>query len=534
MNEYAIVEILVAASVLALFMSICIQAREEAKREAIGCFILITLAYGLLACEMPQITEIHYYRGRVILYLAYLLLILAWFRQYVGDFLRPFIIFANTLGMWEGQCLATWIARGPEEKAVSILFLVFCLFAAWVLLTGEFNTALDLMELEVILYFGLCGTIYTSIASDMGWIRGDLERTAFCLLFCLAGIIFAAINTRRVLREEKNAGLEKRLLERYREREKVYKHHKEVIKLRHDLGNHLMVLASLEAQKKSQEKAKYMKMLEEYYQRITISSPEEKEPADEEPPAQQQEEGAVWRIISVLGAGGIALSLFHDRFILGLLGAAVLGYSVFLVISFGKQRKLCGSIQKRFQEYEENERKINRLREELYSQVDKAKKLTGSEMLKICDNYLDKTYTGNAALDAMLASKLGQCRRHEIKTELKILAGYSPNINTMDLVELCGNLIDNAMESCMRCKNDRYISVKMWKEANFWILRIENSKPPSEHPKKYNFLTLKEDKGLHGVGLKVVRDIIQKYDGAFHTEDKGKRFVVLAMISEGR
>ena len=74
----------------------------------------------------------------------------------------------------------------------------------------------------------------------------------------------------------------------------------------------------------------------------------------------------------------------------------------------------------------------------------------------------------------------------------------------------------------------------IWFESNFCILRIEKSNPPNEHPKSYNFLTLKEDKGIHGVGLKVVRDIIQKYDGAFHTEDKGKRFVVLAMISEGR
>ena len=87
------------------------------------------------------------------------------------------------------------------------------------------------------------------------------------------------------------------------------------------------------------------------------------------------------------------------------------------------------------------------MREELYAQADKEKKLTCGEILKICDSYLDKAYTGNAALDAMLASKLGQYKEHGIETEVKILARYSPDMNAMDLVELYGNLLDNAMES---------------------------------------------------------------------------------------
>jgi hypothetical protein len=534
LNVYTIVEIFVASSVLALFMSGCMQVREEGKQAAFGCFILITLSYALLACEMPSITEMQYYRSRIVLHMAYLLIILAWFRYYVQDFLRQSVIFADTIGMWEGQCLAAGLARETGEKLISILFLGICMFAAWILYTGTLDEKLDLLELEVILYFELCGEICSAVASDLGWIEGCIERMSLCMLFALAGIAFAAVNTRRVLREEKNRSLQKRLFQKYRESEKVYQKQKEVLKLRHDLSNHLMVLASLEAQNKRKEKAAYRKLLEEYYQRISIAAPEEVESEEEGEDAPQRTDNIIWRIISVLGSGVIVLCIFYGKFLLGVLGGGILGYCVFLATALGKQKKLCRGIQKRSRENEENERKINEMREELYAQADKEKKLTCGEILKICDSYLDKAYTGNAALDAMLASKLGQYKEHGIETEVKILAGYSPDMNAMDLVELYGNLLDNAMESCLRCKRERYISVKMWKEANFWILRIENSKPPNEHPKRYNFLTLKEDKGIHGVGLKVVRDIIQKYDGAFHTEDKGKRFVVLAMISEGR
>ena len=284
----------------------------------------------------------------------------------------------------------------------------------------------------------------------------------------------------------------------------------------------MLLPLSLEAQNKRKEKAAYRKLLEEYYQRISIAAPEEEESEEEGEDAPQRTDNIIWRIISVLGSGVIVLCIFYGKFLLGVLGGGILGYCAFLATALGKQKKLCRGIQKRSRENEENERKINEMREELYAQADKEKKLTCGEILKICDSYLDKAYTGNAALDAMLASKLGQYKEHGIETEVKILAGYSPDMNAMDLVELYGNLLDNAMESCLRCKRERYISVKMWKEANFWILRIENSKPPNEHPKRYNFLTLKEDKGIHGVGLKVVRDIIQKYDGAFHTEDKEK------------
>ena len=114
----------------------------------------------------------------------------------------------------------------------------------------------------------------------------------------------------------------------------------------------------------------------------------------------------------------------------------------------------------------------------------------------------------------------GQYKEHGIETEVKILAGYSPDMNAMDLWN-CTEIFWTMPWSPACGAKGRDISVKMWKEANFWILRIENS-APNEHPKRYNFLTLKEDKGIHGVGLKVVRDIIQKYDGAFHTEDKEK------------
>ena len=103
-------------------------------------------------------------------------------------------------------------------------------------------------------------------------------------------------------------------------------------------------------------------------------------------------------------------------------------------------------------------------------------------------------------------------------------------VSRVDVVEILSNLIDNAIEACERMEDkNRYINIDTSFKANFWIVVIENSKAVSEKPIKNKFKTNKS--GEHGLGLKIVKMITNKYDGALRYEDNKDSFKVELMIN---
>jgi len=104
------------------------------------------------------------------------------------------------------------------------------------------------------------------------------------------------------------------------------------------------------------------------------------------------------------------------------------------------------------------------------------------------------------------------------------------SIRKIDIVELFGNLIDNAIEACQRVGNGKkYIRIDTWFRANFWMITIENSKEVSEHPIKSKFKTKKT--GEHGLGMKIIKRIVDNYDGAIEYKDNRDSFVIELMLT---
>ena len=100
-----------------------------------------------------------------------------------------------------------------------------------------------------------------------------------------------------------------------------------------------------------------------------------------------------------------------------------------------------------------------------------------------------------------------------------------------DLVKLYTNLIDNAIEACVAEKhNAPTISIAVNIVGNYLFTRIQN---PTN--KKKSFLdsgvrTTKGDTHGHGMGMSIVRGIIQKYDGSIRYTIENGMFVVEFML----
>lgn len=69
--------------------------------------------------------------------------------------------------------------------------------------------------------------------------------------------------------------------------------------------------------------------------------------------------------------------------------------------------------------------------------------------------------TGNIMIDAILNSKLSLIKSKNIKVNAKAVVPPKLNISEIDLCVIIGNLLDNAMEACLRQKGeeDRFIRV---------------------------------------------------------------------------
>jgi len=138
---------------------------------------------------------------------------------------------------------------------------------------------------------------------------------------------------------------------------------------------------------------------------------------------------------------------------------------------------------------------------------------------------------GNLTIDAMLNSKIYIAKHQDtqLHTQVKLMAPLV--INPVDLTIILGNLLDNALEACTRIPpKKRNIHFYLFYQHNFLLIQVKNMFDPSiidfREGKAY---TTKDNKKLHGIGLRRVRQAAEKYNGSFEyytvDNDEGSFFV---------
>ncbi len=146
-------------------------------------------------------------------------------------------------------------------------------------------------------------------------------------------------------------------------------------------------------------------------------------------------------------------------------------------------------------EYEELEGYLNGLDEDLES-VDRILK------------------TGNVKIDALLNSKLSLARSKGIPVEAKAIVPTQLPVSEVDLGIILGNLMDNAMEACLKIREEErrflrvYIDVLKGQLYIYVINSVEGR--PGRTGKLY--LTTKNARD-HGYGLLRVDRVVEKYHG---------------------
>ena len=120
--------------------------------------------------------------------------------------------------------------------------------------------------------------------------------------------------------------------------------------------------------------------------------------------------------------------------------------------------------------------------------------------------------SGNLMVDAILNSKLSLAEKGGVSVTCKAVVPESLTVDDVDLCVILGNLLDNAIEACAALPADgRWLRVYVAARGSQLYASIQNSavEDPSFNQRNY----ISEKRGNHGLGMKRVAAVVEKYEG---------------------
>lgn len=119
----------------------------------------------------------------------------------------------------------------------------------------------------------------------------------------------------------------------------------------------------------------------------------------------------------------------------------------------------------------------------------------------------------NPVIDVVLNQKHQVAQENGIKMQVKVNDLSAVEIQTNDLVVLLSNLLDNAIEACLKLTDNREIVCSIIKEDGIYI-SIRNTSPPVTilHGE---IATTKENPTEHGYGLPAVKYILNQRNAEY-------------------
>lgn len=147
--------------------------------------------------------------------------------------------------------------------------------------------------------------------------------------------------------------------------------------------------------------------------------------------------------------------------------------------------------------------------------------------------YSSNCHSGNIMLDVIINKYAIACERKQICFNYYVRTCNLKGVEDIDLVSILGNLMDNAVEAADK-SSGRFITFETTVRNDYSVLIISNSCEFMPYVDGRRLLTAKEDKKLHGYGLKSVLRTLKKYSGDYHWEydEDSKLFSITVMIGQ--
>lgn len=125
----------------------------------------------------------------------------------------------------------------------------------------------------------------------------------------------------------------------------------------------------------------------------------------------------------------------------------------------------------------------------------------------------------NGFLNSVLSDFRERAGKENVKADIFVENGFKIEfMKEIDVISVFGNLLDNALEAAKKCSQGEVsISLFMQNGGALSVIRIENSYQGGILQREGKIVSDKKE-GLHGIGIKNVQGITEKYGGFMRQE----------------
>lgn len=124
----------------------------------------------------------------------------------------------------------------------------------------------------------------------------------------------------------------------------------------------------------------------------------------------------------------------------------------------------------------------------------------------------EEIHSGNVLVDALLAQKKAACQQQGIAFSADAVMTENLPFSDAELSSLLGNLLNNAMEGAAQQKNP-FVRVRMYPARDYLCIEVVNRADSTLLRSNPALNTTKTEPELHGIGLRVVQQIVRRHQG---------------------
>lgn len=138
--------------------------------------------------------------------------------------------------------------------------------------------------------------------------------------------------------------------------------------------------------------------------------------------------------------------------------------------------------------------------------------------------------TGNEIVDMIFSAKADVLENEQISLRFEGKLELPADVQDVDCCILFSNLLDNAIEANQTLEGERYIAITARKANRMFYVEINNPAKQQVQIENHGILTTKEKPEEHGIGLKNVNEIIDKYHGECRITSNEQKFSVQILL----
>ena len=498
---------------------------------------------------------------RIVLYVVYMTFRLGWFRLFIHNSYRNFLLVYFYI--WGSVYIAVigiywvWTMVLPEELALDSMstmpetypgLLMHMISAAWsalVMVWFKRRNWIQRLSTQFLCILFAIVFVLADVGSTFLLVRPYLTTEMYLktflvnIVFLLVAAYFGYVNYLRITARKENERIQKTIERQFRSYEALSQKENEIRKIRHDLANHLQIIRQAEENERKKITGHYQEQLRETYEDFFQDNGTK---GDEEDKKEKVSRAAAWGIFTVFAVDTLMViivsqlilnKVFTYESMIVMQLAVILFTTLYVWLTFRRTKKENGELSRKINDVMESPdlKRIMSYVDEIIGNLDTISSQEEEAVIEQLDNVKFATVTGNKILDSMLWHKSTLCRELSVVMEMEWNLPEDVGIEDMDMIGLVGNLLDNAIEACSRVKyRERLIQVKSNQHANIMSIRVRNTKNEFEEPVKNQFRTIKSDTENHGIGMKIIRGIVDKYDGTIQYYDEKTELTIIVNL----